>query len=80
MNQKQFKKILHQIAADNNVTVEEVRRDMEFAMNEAKNNPDPTAQAKWAAIPCKGESPTLEEFITHVAGTIKRDMEGGNAK
>ena len=44
------------------------------------HNPNPTAQAKWAAIPCKGESPTLEEFITHVAGTIKRDMEGGNAK
>ena len=80
MNQKQFEEMLREMANEHGVTVEELRSDMEIAMNAAKNNPDPKAQAKWAAIPCKGKSPTLAEFIIHAADTISREMEDGGAE
>ena len=57
--------IIRQIARDNHVTEEEVRRDMKEAMD------DPAVQAKWAGFEYAGDEPTLEEFILWMAGQIK---------
>ena len=38
--------IIRQIARENHVTEEEVRRDMKEAMDAGRNNPDPAVQAK----------------------------------
>ena len=63
--------IIRQIARDNHVTEEEVRRDMKEAMDAGRSNPDPAVQAKWAGFEYSGDEPTLEEFILWMAGQIK---------
>ena len=63
--------IIRQIARDNNVTEEEVRRDMKEAMDAGRNNPDPAVQAKWAGFEYARDEPTLEEFILWMATKIK---------
>ena len=63
--------IIRQIARDNHVTEEEVRRDMKEAMDVGRSNPDPAVQAKWAGFEYAGDEPTLEEFILWLAGQIR---------
>lgn len=63
------RKILKKIAKEHGVTVEEVRRDMQEAINEAYKNPTTEAQS----VPRKGDVPTPEEFIKYVADTIKKE-------
>lgn len=65
-NQK-IEAVLAQIARKNNTTKEHVRRELQYAMDIAMASPDPAVQARWAAIPRKGEKPTLEEFICYMA-------------
>lgn len=47
---KRAESIIRQIARDNHVTEEEVRRDMKEAMDAGRSNPDPAVQAKDHAI------------------------------
>ena len=68
-------KILKQVAQSNGVTVEEVRRDIECTINECMNNPNAIIQARWAAIPRKGEMPTVEEFIAYTTFMVRQDMD-----
>ena len=63
--------IIRQIARENNVTEDEVRRDMKEAMDAGRSNPNPAVQAKWAGFDYAGDEPTLEEFILWMAGQIK---------
>ena len=63
--------IIRQIARDNHVTEEEVRRDMKEAMDAGRSNPDPAVQAKWAGFEYSGDEPTLEEFILWMAGQVR---------
>ena len=63
--------IIRQIARDNHVTEEEVRRDMKEAMDAGRRNPDPAVQAKWAGFEYSGDEPTLEEFILWMAGQVR---------
>ena len=63
--------IIRQIARDNHVTEEEVRRDMKEAMDVGRYNPDPAVQTKWAGFEYVGDEPTLEEFILWMAEKIK---------
>jgi hypothetical protein len=63
--------IIRQIARENHVTEEEVRRDMKEAMDAGRQNTDPVVQAKWADFEYAGEEPMLEEFILWMAEKIK---------
>ena len=62
-----MKKIYKQIAKKHGVSVEEVKRDMEAAINMAYIAP--TLHAR--CIPSKGETPTSEEVILHSANRAK---------
>ena len=68
MNKKKIERSLKKVAEKYGVSVEEVRRDISFAASTAKENPDPKIQAFWDSIPSKGEKPTPEEVIAHIAG------------
>ena len=68
---KRAAEIIRQIARDNHVTEEEVRRDMKEAMDAGRNNPDLAVQAKWVGFEYAGDEPTLEEFILWMAEKIK---------
>lgn len=55
--------VIRKIAKQNGVSVAEVRRDMQAAIDAAYTN----ANAVALAVPRKGEVPTPEEFIIHCA-------------
>lgn len=68
MNSKEMRaintdRIIHKIAEENGVTSEEVKQDMQTALSEGFNNPDPQVRAIWEQIPREGEMPTIEEFL-----------------
>jgi predicted DNA-binding transcriptional regulator len=63
--------IIRQIAREDHVTEEEVRRDMKEAMDAGRNNPDLAVQAKWVGFEYAGDEPTLEEFILWMAGQVR---------
>lgn len=56
-------KILKQIAIKNGVSVSQVRRDIQAALDEGWNSSDEKVKAYWRKIPAKHEKPTLEEVI-----------------
>lgn len=59
--------IIRRIAQENNATEDQVRADMEKAMDIGANNPNPAIQAKWKSFHYSGEKPTVEEFILWVS-------------
>ena len=68
--------VIRQIACDNHVTEDEVRREMKEAMDAGRNNPDPAVQAKWAEFDYAGDEPTLEEFVLWMT---ERTMQSAGA-
>lgn len=70
---KNFTHIFERIAVKHNTTVEEVRREIEVAIQAGFNNPDPKVQAQWAKIPRKGDIPTPDELITYVVRQAKQN-------
>lgn len=68
--------IITQIAREHHMPEEQVRSDMQEAMNAARANPDPAAQAQWASFHYAGAAPTPEEFILWLAEKAKK-VTGG---
>jgi hypothetical protein len=64
--------LFERIAAENNTTVEEVRKEIELAIRAGLANPDPKVRAEWAKIPKAGEIPTPEETIAYCVRQIKK--------
>ena len=58
--------IWKQIAREDNTTVENVRAEIQRAIDAAMADPDPTIQRKWAAIPSKTGKPTPEELLVYI--------------
>lgn len=56
------KKILKQVARLRGVSVSEVREELKIAIEEARNNPDPDAQAEFYRL-FGNMTPTPEEFL-----------------
>lgn len=55
-------KILKQVARLRGISVSEVREELEIAIEEARNNPDPDAQAEFHRL-FGNKTPTPEEFL-----------------
>ena len=70
MESNKSKKVLKKIAAKHGVSIEEVRRDIRFAVSMAENNPDPKKREFLNSIPRKGEKATPEEVIAHLSRII----------
>ena len=63
--------LLERIAAEHGVSVEEVERDIQSAIDATWNNPDPAAKEKQDKRFPKGK-PSIEEFIRVMAGQIRQ--------
>ena len=59
------KTIYEKIAEKYNTTPEEVRREMQIAIDAGFDNPDPAVQEEWKKMTLKGERPTPEEVINY---------------
>ena len=57
-----MKKLYKKIARKNGVSVDQVKRDIQEAIDATYLSPNLYARC----IPCKGEKPTPEEFISYV--------------
>ena len=62
------RKIYRQVAKKNKVSVQEVKREMQKAIDAAYENP--TSEAR--EVKYKGDKPTAEEIISHVVQKIKK--------
>ena len=63
MRKQDFEHMLETVAKSAGISNDQVRQEMQKAMEDAMNNPDPNIQMRWKFIPRKGEQPTLEEFV-----------------
>ena len=68
---KNFQAILRKIARKNGTTPEQVRRDIQAAIDASFDNPDPAVQAAWRDIPYKGDRPTAEEAVLGLAARVR---------
>ena len=59
------KTIYEKIAEKYNTTPEEVRREMQIAIDAGFDNPNPAVQEEWKKMTLKGERPTPEEVINY---------------
>ena len=69
-----MRKIYRKIARENGVTLADVKRDMQEAIDVAyKQAPqDGVTQAYQNRVPRKGDIPTVDEFIRHAAKEVRK--------
>ena len=65
------KLVKEKIAEKYNTTPEEVRREMQIAIDAGFDNPDPAVQEEWKKMTLKGERPTPEEVINYAVKKLK---------
>ncbi len=58
-------------AFDYDKTPEEVRREMQIAIDAGFDNPNPAVQEEWKKMTLKGERPTPEEVINYAVKKLK---------
>ncbi len=68
-----MRNVYRKIAKEHGVTVAEVKRDMQAAIDHAYLKNDKTADELMAQrkVPSRGEIPTAEEFIRYASSSIK---------
>ncbi|MGC4019236.1 MAG: sporulation initiation factor Spo0A C-terminal domain-containing protein [Muricomes sp.] len=68
------RKIFRKIAKENNVSVAEVKHDMQAAINHAYENApnDGITKAYQNRVQCKGTVPTVDEFLAHARKELKK--------
>ncbi len=66
------KDIFKEVAKQFNTTPDEVKNEIQQAIDEAFNNPDPKIRRFWDNIPRKSDRPTAEEVIEHMSYEIMK--------
>ena len=62
---------MEKIAQENGITVFEVRREIEKAIEAGVKSTDPAALRFWRSVPRNGTTPTPEEVMTYMALLVK---------
>ena len=68
---KRASEIINLIAAKNHLPEEQIRAELQDAMNCGRNDPDPSVQAHWAGFHYAGPEPTAEEFVLWVSSIVR---------
>jgi len=71
MSKSKGAKAIERVALNNGVSVAEVRREIEAAMNFSRRSSEPQAQAFWDEYIKNGTEPTPEEFIIYMAKKVE---------
>ena len=66
MSDHNFDNVIAEIAKKNRTSPDKIREEMQHAMDMAMQSSDPAVQARWALVPRKGDTPTLEEFVCYL--------------
>lgn len=70
MNKEQAEFALRQVAASHGVSIEEVVREIEESIAQARANPTAETQILWDRLFGVGHTPSAEEFIICLAGKL----------
>ena len=71
-----MRKIYRQIAKKYGVSVQEVKQEMQAAINEAyQGSTDKITTAYQQQVPRKGEIPTQEELIRYISKEVKSQIK-----
>ena len=54
------------------ISIYEVRKEIQTAIDEGMKSTDKSVQEYWSKIPCKGTKPTPEEVINYIAKSIRK--------
>ena len=63
---------IEKLAAQKGLNVQEIKDEINIAIEIAMNHPDVSIQQFWRNIPCKGAKPTPEEVITYLASKVQK--------
>lgn len=66
------KNALQAIADRDGISISEVRKEIQSAIDEGMKSNDKSVQEYWSKIPRKGVKPTPEEVINYIAKSIKK--------
>lgn len=72
-NIRRAERALKQFSKKEGIPLEEIRREIQIATDDAMKNADSTAQALWDEMNYKGEKPTPEEVIAFLATKLKEE-------
>ena len=68
--------VYRKFAEKHGVSIEEVKRDMQLAIDETYKNPKNSELIKKIKdqIQCEEEKPTVEEFVLYIANMVRNDQ------
>jgi len=68
--------VYRKVAEKHGVSIEEVKRDMQLAIDETYKNPKNSELIKKIKdqIQCEEEKPTVEEFVLYIANMVRNDQ------
>lgn len=69
--------IFERLARERGITIEEMRAIISARIESGWKDPDPEKRAQWRKIPCAGELPTPDEWLSYVLKKIKEDGQEG---
>lgn len=72
--------MINRIAAENGVTVKEVLKEIQKAIDEGMKSTDPQAVRLWNNCPKKGDKPTPEEVIEYISKIAKEEADAYSEK
>lgn len=65
--------IFERMARERNILVEEMRAIISDRIEKGWNDSDPEKRSQWRKIPCAGDIPTPDEWLSYVIKKIKDD-------
>ena len=68
--------IFERMARERNISVEEMRVIISDRIEKGWNDEDPVKREQWRKIPCVGEVPTPDEWLSYVINKINDDGQG----
>lgn len=68
---QQARKAMERIAQENGISIFEVRREIEKAIEEGMKSTDPNAVQFWKNVLHEGATPTPEEVMVYLAHMVK---------
>lgn len=67
MNQKKVNKALSAVAKREGITVDEVRKEIQFSIDEARKSKDPQVKKEWKKF---GKNPSIESIFEYFSKNL----------
>lgn len=71
MEKSKVIRAFEKIARKEGISVDEVRQEIQKAIDDAMQSDDPAVQAYWRKIKFKGKKPMPEEVVLYIAKQVK---------